>query len=585
MAEMIREGGTAEAEDEGSATNQEDLSELRSLLFSEEQAQISKLQQRLDDPRLHAEDVSRVLPDAIVLRTSRDKRFKKALMPTIEEGITDSVRKNPETLANAIFPVIGPAIRKTISQILSQMVQTLNQTLEHSLSIKGLRWRIEGIRTGRPFAEVVLSHTLLYSVEQVFLIHKSTGLLLQHVARPSVTTQDADLVSGMLTAIQDFVRDSLGAQKGDELQSLQVGELTVWIEQGAQAVIAAVIRGNAPAELRATLQDALDQIHLRQRDALDSFEGDAAPFEASRDELENCLQIQVETKQKKVSPVLWVALALVVLGLGVWLFFSIRDRSRWNNYVNALKSEPGIVVVSEEKRGGKYFITGLRDPMAIDPSTKLEATNVAPENVISRWEPYQSAHPEFALARAKGLLQPPETVTLGIEDSALVAEGVASHAWITEARRLAQMVSGITAFREEKLVDADGAGNRIESLRQQIERSFITFDAGSWELSPDQDDALRKIASDVQSLHDLSREIGKAVRVEISGYTDQTGTEEGNQRLRQQRAETIRAALIARGAKPDEVISTGAQLHRTVERKVTFRVTTTDAANREALQQ
>ena len=577
MAEMIREGGADEAEDEGYANEQKDLSELRSLLFSEEQAQLNKLQRRLDDPKLHAEDVSRVLPDAIALRTARDKRFAKALMPTIEEGITSSVRKNPETLANAIFPVIGPAIRKTIYQIFSQMVLSLNQTLEHSLSIKGLKWRIEALRTGKPFAEVVLSHTLLYSVEQVFLIHKSTGLLLQHVARPSVATQDADLVSGMLTAIQDFVRDSLGAQKGDELQSLQVGELTVWIEQGAQAVIAAVIRGNAPAELRATLQDALDQIHRRQWDALDAFEGDAAPFEASRDDLESCLQRQLETKQKKSSPLLWAALALVALALGVWLFFSIRDSSRWNNYVNALKSEPGIVVVSEEKRGGKYFITGLRDPMAIDPSAKFEATNISPENVISRWEPYQSAHPEFALARAKGLLQPPETVKLRIEDSELVAEGIASHAWITEARRLARMVSGITAFREEKLVDADGAVHRIESLSQQIERSSIVFDTGSAELSPDQDDAVRKIASDIQTLGNLSREIGRTARVEVSGYTDQSGTEEANQRLRQQRAETIRAALIARGVKPDEVIPTGLQARRTIERKVTFKVTTTDA--------
>ena len=572
MAESIRESSTAEAEDRGGETDQEDLSELRNLLFSEEQAQINELQHRLDDPKLHAEDVSRVLPDAILLRTSRDKRIRNALMPTIEEGITASVRKNPETLANAIFPVIGPAIRKTISQIFSQMVQSLNQTLEHSLSIKGLKWRIEGIRTGKPFAEVVLTHTLLYSVEQVFLIHKSTGLLLQHVARPSVTTQDADLVSGMLTAIQDFVRDSLGAEKGDELQSLQVGELTVWIEQGAQAVIAAVIRGNAPGELRATLQDALDHIHLRQRAALDSFEGDAAPFEASRDDLEDCLQMQLETKQKKASPVIWIAIALVLLAIGVWMFFSIRDRSRWNNYVNALKSEPGLVVVSEEKRGGKYFITGLRDPMAVDPSTKFEATNVAPESVISRWEPYQSAHPEFALARAKALLQPPETVTLRIEDSALVGEGIAPHAWIMEARRLAQMIPGVTTFREEKLVDGDGAGNRIASLRQQIERSAITFDAGSRELSPDQDDAIRKIAADIHALGALSQEIGKAVRIEVSGYTDQTGTEEGNERLRQQRAETVRAALIARGVKPDEIVSTGAQQLRTIERKVTFKV-------------
>jgi outer membrane protein OmpA-like peptidoglycan-associated protein len=140
------------------------------------------------------------------------------------------------------------------------------------------------------------------------------------------------------------------------------------------------------------------------------------------------------------------------------------------------------------------------------------------------------------------------------------------------------MISGVTSFREERLIDADGAGNRIASLRQQIERSAITFDAGSPNLSPDQDDALHKIASDIQALGALSHEIGKAVRVEVSGYTDQTGTEEGNERLRQQRADTVRAALIARGVKPDEVVrpdevvSTGAQSRRTIERKVTFKV-------------
>ena len=278
--------------------------------------------------------------------------------------------------------------------------------------------------------------------------------------------------------------------------------------------------------------------------------------------------MQLDTKQKKSSPVIWIAIALVALAIGVWLFFSIRDNSRWNNYVTTLKAEPGIVVVSEEKRGGKYFITGLRDPMAIDPSTKFEATNIAPENVISRWEPYQSAHPEFALARAKELLQPPETITLRLEDSALVAEGIASRAWIEEARRLTHMISGVKAFREENLVDADGTVHRIETIKQQIEQSAITFDAGSRELSLDQDDALRKIASDIQALDSLSRE--------IAGYTDQSGTEEGNQRLRQQRAETIRAALIGKGVKPDEVTSTGAQAGHTIERKAAFKVTAID---------
>ncbi|NJM53355.1 MAG: hypothetical protein HC846_08145 [Blastocatellia bacterium] len=55
------------------------------------------------------------------------------------------------------------------------MVQSLNQSLEHSISPKGLRWRIEAWQTGKSFAEVVMLNSLIYRVEEVFLIHRETG--------------------------------------------------------------------------------------------------------------------------------------------------------------------------------------------------------------------------------------------------------------------------------------------------------------------------------------------------------------------------------------------------------------------------
>ena len=42
------------------------------------------------------------------------------------------------------------------------------------------------------FAEVVLLNTLLYRVEQVFLIDRDSGILLQHVKAGTVAVQDAD---------------------------------------------------------------------------------------------------------------------------------------------------------------------------------------------------------------------------------------------------------------------------------------------------------------------------------------------------------------------------------------------------------
>ena len=68
----------------------------------------------------------------------------------------------------------------------------LNRTLDQSFSLKGLSWRLEAWRTGVPFHQIVLRNTLIYRVEQVFLIHRDSGLLIQHLARADVETQDAD---------------------------------------------------------------------------------------------------------------------------------------------------------------------------------------------------------------------------------------------------------------------------------------------------------------------------------------------------------------------------------------------------------
>ena len=114
----------------------------------------------------------------------------------------------PRTLVNILYPTIVPAIRKSIGETIDETFQRLNQTLKYSLTWRGLKWRWEAWRTGRPFAEVVLKHTLVYQVEHVFLIHRHTGLLIAHVAAENAASQDPQLVSSMLIAIQDFVRDS-----------------------------------------------------------------------------------------------------------------------------------------------------------------------------------------------------------------------------------------------------------------------------------------------------------------------------------------------------------------------------------------
>ena len=111
-----------------------------------------------------------------------DVKLRRALQPLLEEALQLSVQSNPRMLADALFPIFGKAIRKAIASELDGMLQSLSQTLEQSFSWRSVQWRWESFRTGKPYAEIVVLRSLLYRVEQVFLIHRNSGLLLQHVA-------------------------------------------------------------------------------------------------------------------------------------------------------------------------------------------------------------------------------------------------------------------------------------------------------------------------------------------------------------------------------------------------------------------
>ncbi|MGD8986312.1 MAG: hypothetical protein PVI53_19965, partial [Desulfobacteraceae bacterium] len=290
MAKISMEDKADEASVDRREEKPTSLNKLRELLVGPEQEQICRLKERLDDPELHAEDVSRVLAEAIALRSSRDDQLPKALEHSVEESIKASVSRNPEPLVEALFPVMGPAIGKAIFSAISRMIQSLNQTVENNLSLQGLKWRLESFRTKKPFREIVLRHTLVYLVEQVFLIHRNTGTVLQHVVAKEVAERDPDQVSGMREAIQDYFQDTTGLEHDRALESLRIGDRNLWVEQGVHATLAAVIRENPTIKLQGVLRETIDTIHLMKSEELESFDGDVSPFEDLKSYLEGCLQ-------------------------------------------------------------------------------------------------------------------------------------------------------------------------------------------------------------------------------------------------------------------------------------------------------
>ena len=567
----------------GSDTSAAKFTELRSLLVGPEQHQLRALQTRLEDPAAQARDVSRVLATAVELRT-RDPHLQRALAPTIEEAITTSVRRNPRPLADALFPIIGPAIRKAIAATLNGMLEALNTTLEHSLSWRSLRWRLDARRTGRPFAEIVLLNTLVYRVEQVFLIHRPSGLLLQHLTAPGMTAQDADMVSAMLTAIRDFVRDSFKVDVEDGLQTLKMaGDFSVWIEQGPHALLAVVIRGTAQPALRTTLQQALEAVHAQYSDLLESFEGNAARFEEARPLLESCFQQELRGRERRsgIPPRVMVVAALVLLAIGVWMFFALRARSRWNGYVDALRRQPGLVVVSTSREAGKYVVTGLRDPLAPDPATLLPSHRLGPETVEGRWELYQALHPSIVIARARQLLAPPAGVSLTLEDGVLLAAGSAPVEWIEKAVQVAPFVPGVARFDATAVIDS-----ALTALAGAIEGAVPMFLKGGTAFTAGSDAIVAGQIPRLAALDALGRAARRQFTVQLLGEADADGAAEANLPLSQRRAERVRSLLATQRLDHVVLTATGIgsrsggsvddETHKQRNRRVSFYVARDD---------
>jgi outer membrane protein OmpA-like peptidoglycan-associated protein len=554
MAEQAQRRAPLGQPQETPKDDSQQFEELRHLIVAPEQEGIAEISHRLDNLERRAEDVSSVVVEAIELRRQQDTdgALAAALGPTIEDTLRDSVRKHPHILADALFPVMGPAIRKSITETLRSMLESFNEALEHSLSWRGIKWRIEAVRTGKSFAEIVVMHSLLYQVEEVFLIHRETGLVLNHLTDPSLPEKDADMLAGMLSAIQQLSHDRFNTAEGDAIQKWEMPELDGWLEVGPRAVIAVVIRGHAPADYRLRMKKALEEIHERYGAALERFEGDAGPFRAAESILAPLLEKQLREDEparvKKRPYALMTAAAVALAAVILWIAYVSVRVHQWSQFEEALRQQSGIAVTSISKEGGRYHVRGFRDPLAPDPNTLLARLGWTQEKPIFELAPFYSMDETIVLNRVKVLFKPPPSVTLSLKDGVLMAEGAASPQWIARLHDRAEWIAGVHQLDDAKLQDANALV--LKDAKKSVESSVFLFPLGSSTLLPGQDQKFVQAEKNIREIVAQAIALNEIVQIEVVGHTDNTGVEATNLPLSKQRADQVTLALIRGGVKP-----------------------------------
>lgn len=440
------------------------------------QKAVKTLEQRLDDAELRRRELAEILPDIIreaslqnqppMLSAQKSDELTDSLRLPVERCLQESITQNTETLANALFPVMGPAIRRSINESLKALVQQINDTIERNASLRGVMWRLQARRTGRSFAEVMLQNTLVYRVEQIFLIHRETGLLIQHMYQQDIEVGDSDAVSAMFTAIQDFTRDSFSSDKTEELDSVEIGNFIVWLERGPYAVLACVIRGVAPYEFRQSMRQQLEAIHARFNRALQNYEGDPSLLDGSQPMLSKLLKSEAKPKeqarkQRVLSPGLIAIILLCSAGVLYWGYSSWQEWSRhqeFKRYLGILWSTPGVIVTSADL-GDKLYLQGLRDPLASDPEQLREELNLNSELVVADWRPYQDLSPHFVQRRLQQRLtrwlQAPDSVKLYWDGALLRVSGHADLKWIEHLHSSKALFTDLQGIDDSQLQDSN----------------------------------------------------------------------------------------------------------------------------------
>jgi outer membrane protein OmpA-like peptidoglycan-associated protein len=555
-----------------------DFDRLRHLLLTEEREKRALAEQRIDELERVNSELAALLPGLVTAAPSEP--MSRALATPVAAALGNAVHRNRASIVDALFPVIGPIIRKAIAEALRNLMRDLNQVLEHGFSPRGIRWRLEAWRSGVPFAQIVLKHSLRYRLDHVFLIERDSGLVLHRESSPGLPDLDADAIAGMLTAIGQFVRDSVGRDGGDSLEAARVGEHLLWVLDGPRASLACFIQGVPPDSLRAVLSDRLEQIHSELSQTRESPTDGATPTEpdlgASLDPVDlvaASAALAGDEGTERARPSRWPMLLVVLLilcALG-WHFVHV---ARWNERVDGLRSgltaHPGFLLTGiESKPWSRLTVHGLIDADAEPLQALLGRTDFGEVTPTLDLEGYLSTDDAILLRRATRLLDPPASVQLAVSGGVLTVSGEAAGDWIERRREQAAWVAGIrsvdwqaretggsaqadAAVAAAAAAAAATAAARAEliAVAGELQSHVVTFESET-RLAEGAELQLRRIADSLQRATSLAGQAGVGLRLRIDGYSDVPGSAGLNANLRLARAGWLRDRLREQGVAAD----------------------------------
>jgi len=258
--------------------------------LADEQA---KLRLKIEDKESFTASLEPVIANTLERKiASSGEEMAEVVAPLMAPAIKKQIHDSKDEMVEALHPIIGQTVKRAVAEAMRKLVKQINQRLDRAFNPQGSWRRIKARLTGVPEPLAVLPEVLPFAVENLFLIARKTGLLMAHVSAETRTEANAkaQMVSSMLTAIQDFIKDALGAENSSDLHEFRHGEGITYVIASPMLLLAAFTKGETPRDFSKLLERTLNRIQNSCYNAIVNFEGDTTALETARPFMQKLIQ-------------------------------------------------------------------------------------------------------------------------------------------------------------------------------------------------------------------------------------------------------------------------------------------------------
>ena len=211
-------------------------------LHDELARRLSTLDQRAGTPEALRSSVAAVFDDVILeARETKQENVSRALAPMMVKTIKAEIRNNQAELVEALYPITGQLVKAYVSAAIKDLTSRMNRGLQSN----AFMLRVRSIFSGYSIAELALAETQQLDVEELYLIRRGSGELLQRWPANTFRANSDIHMSGVMSAINDFAADAFQSEGGGQLRSFNLDDATVYLRASPVYLLAARCRGTA----------------------------------------------------------------------------------------------------------------------------------------------------------------------------------------------------------------------------------------------------------------------------------------------------------------------------------------------------